>query len=86
MITSERVQEWLEEYGEVDLLNEAACRSLAEKLAKRINSEILHLENDNKKKHIQESGPRCKNCGAFTTYMRVYTHGLCMRCENFKGK
>lgn len=29
----------------------------------------------------QISGPRCKKCGAFTTYARVESHGLCMQCE-----
>jgi len=35
-------------------------------------------------KQIQTSGPRCKQCGAFTTKKRVETHGLCMKCENDK--
>lgn len=30
---------------------------------------------------IQTSGPQCKKCGAFTTYARVESHGLCMKCE-----
>jgi hypothetical protein len=30
---------------------------------------------------VQTSGPKCKQCGAFTTYKRVNTHGLCMKCE-----
>jgi hypothetical protein len=29
----------------------------------------------------QTSGPRCVVCGAFTTYKRVETHGMCMKCE-----
>jgi hypothetical protein len=34
-------------------------------------------------KQVQTSGPKCK-CGAFTTYKRVETHGLCMKCEEAK--
>lgn len=30
----------------------------------------------------QTSGPRCRKCGAFTTYARVDSHGMCMRCES----
>ena len=30
---------------------------------------------------VQTEGPKCKQCGAFTTYTRVNTHGLCMKCE-----
>lgn len=30
---------------------------------------------------IQTSGPQCKKCGNFTTYKRVESHGLCMKCE-----
>src|SRR5208337_5323957 len=31
---------------------------------------------------VQVSGPQCVKCGAFTTYARVRSHGLCMKCEN----
>ncbi len=35
----------------------------------------------------QVSGPQCKKCGAYTTYARVRSHGLCMKCEREqKGK
>ncbi len=30
----------------------------------------------------QTSGPQCKNCGAFTTYARVNSYGMCMKCEH----
>jgi predicted DNA-binding protein len=32
-------------------------------------------------KQVQTSGPQCKVCGAFTTYKRVNSHGMCMKCE-----
>jgi len=32
----------------------------------------------------QTSGPRCAICDAFTTYKRVETHGLCMKCERIQ--
>jgi hypothetical protein len=33
-------------------------------------------------KQVQTSGPQCTKCGAFTTYKRVESHGLCMKCEH----
>ena len=35
---------------------------------------------------IQTEGPKCKQCGAFTTYTRVNTHGLCMKCEREQSR
>lgn len=35
---------------------------------------------------IQVSGPKCRFCGAFTTYARVFSHGMCMKCEDEKRK
>lgn len=35
---------------------------------------------------VQTNGPRCKKCNAFTTYARVNTHGLCMKCEQEQGR
>lgn len=36
--------------------------------------------------HTQVDGPKCKQCGAFTTYARVNTHGLCMKCEQEQNR
>lgn len=45
-----------------------------------LQAEALLLEPQ-KPVIIQTSGPQCKKCGAFTTYARVESHGLCMKCE-----
>ena len=34
------------------------------------------------KRQVQTSGPQCKKCGAFTTYARVDSIGLCMKCDH----
>lgn len=34
------------------------------------------------KRQVQTSGPQCKRCGAFTTYARADSIGLCMKCEH----
>lgn len=53
---------------------------------RRIQSELdvlqFQIRAENEIVRQQISGPKCKNCGAFTTYTRVNTHGLCMKCEN----
>jgi len=43
-----------------------------------------HMNDDSfvpRPRIVQESGPQCKLCHAFTTYARVAAHGMCMKCE-----
>ena len=87
MTDTEKIREWLDECGEIEMLNDAVRDSLAQKLAEFIDRDKQSrdqrlLDMFSGGPPVQESDPRCRNCGGFTTYARVSSHGLCMRCEN----
>ena len=64
------------------------CTHLAERVGE-LEHRVAELESsqssnqdDPIRRDTQTRGPKCKRCGAFTTYARVRSCGLCMRCES----
>ena len=78
----------LDEDFDYPLYRTWAKYAYAREAAERVEElNALNRESDEQEKaevlikQVQTSGPKCKGCGAFTTYKRVNTHGLCMKCE-----
>jgi predicted Zn-ribbon and HTH transcriptional regulator len=72
---------------DTDVDAEKVARLLVDMLQRKYGWERLAealeqaAETDQTRGSAQTSGPRCAQCGAFTTHTRVRSHGLCMRCE-----
>lgn len=71
-----------------EILDDTQWRELEDQIIAEIETSRKSKSRDHREsqgKQVQTSGPQCKKCGAFTTYKRVETHGLCMKCEREKG-